>query len=240
MSSGAPSTPAPRRCHPRDAPAKPGVLELPGGSRTAAAPPGAGHSRGTAGHSRAHGQLQPAHPSEARLVPSWLSGMSCACSLPHALDLCISVTLSGESGAGKTVNTKRVIQYFAIVAALGDTPGKKLVRPSFETSSCGFLPFFLFCFLIFIFFNLLPLSSYFFFPNILRLETCFGLTHLGLGFSLTFEQARLEIILLKGKWNFFFQCGCSIHAAWNLAWCFSCSLYLLFPLQHLSDLLKEH
>ncbi|KFO91027.1 Myosin-7, partial [Buceros rhinoceros silvestris] len=37
-----------------------------------------------------------------------------------------SVTQSGESGAGKTVNTKRVIQYFAIVAALGDTPGKKL------------------------------------------------------------------------------------------------------------------
>lgn len=74
------------------------------------------------------------------------SGMSCACSLPHALDLCISVTLSGESGAGKTVNTKRVIQYFAIVAALGDTPGKKLVRPSFETSPCCFLPFLLFSF----------------------------------------------------------------------------------------------
>ena len=32
------------------------------------------------------------------------------------------LTLSGESGAGKTVNTKRVIQYFASIAA---APGKK-------------------------------------------------------------------------------------------------------------------
>lgn len=144
--------------------------------------------------------------SPGRLAGSLFEVFFFACSLPHVLDLCISVTLSGESGAGKTVNTKRVIQYFAIVAALGDTPGKKLVRPSFERNSCCFVPSFFFFPFFFLFFPF-PLSSFYFFffssPNFLHLEACFGLTHPGLGFSLTFEQARLETILLKGEWMFF-------------------------------------
>ena len=37
-----------------------------------------------------------------------------------------SMLITGESGAGKTVNTKRVIQFFAIVAATGDSAGPSL------------------------------------------------------------------------------------------------------------------
>lgn len=63
---------------------------------------------------------------------------------------------SGESGAGKTVNTKRVIQYFAIVAALGDGPGKKAVRLAY----LGAAPH---CFSVFLFFSFSSSSHLFFF-----------------------------------------------------------------------------
>ncbi len=61
-------------------------------------------------------------------------------------------THRGKSGTGKTVNTKSVIQYFAILAALGEAPTKKGVRHKLSRFPSNHLP--LLFQAAFLFFNL--------------------------------------------------------------------------------------